>query len=171
MSKEIINITWQELPIMIAMAQKLKFIYACCTINIKVSCVVHLPRRISRPADILPTVASMYSFDAQCTNSLVSLRQRYALIVRTNLNTIENPRNGNGRIALHDSTLNNRHFSVICRPITKREWQDLWYNWKGSTSWGHFLSIMRLSGNTIFMNKITIIGLCNISSLIHSTWQ
>jgi hypothetical protein len=121
------------LPI-IAKEQKLKFIYACCTINIKMSCVVHLPRSISRPASILSTVASTDSFDAQCTDSLVSLRQRYALIARSELYTIENPRNGDGRIALHNSTLNYGHFSGICRLIAKRERQDLWYNWKGPTS-------------------------------------
>lgn len=171
MSRAILNIAWQELTIIIAKEQKLKFIYACCTINIKVSCVVRLPSSISRPAGILPTVASTHSFDAQCTNSLVSLRQRYALIARSDLNTIENPRNGNGRIALHNSTMNNRHFSVICWLIAKWERQDLWYNWKGSTSWGHFLLIMKLSGKTIFINKIKITGLRNISSLIHSTCQ
>jgi hypothetical protein len=104
---------------MIAKIQKLKLIYACCTINIKVSCVVHFPRGISGPAGILSTVASMHSFDAQCTDSLVSLRQRYALIVRSDLDAIENPRNGNGKIALHNSALNNGHFSGICRLVAK----------------------------------------------------
>jgi hypothetical protein len=47
-----------------------------------------------------------HSFDAQCTDSLVSLRQQYTLIAWSDLNTIEDPRNTDGGIALHNSTLN-----------------------------------------------------------------
>jgi hypothetical protein len=48
-----------------------------------------------------------HGFDAQRTDSLVSLGQQYALIARSYLNTIEDPRNGDGGIALHNSALNN----------------------------------------------------------------
>jgi len=84
-----------------------QFTYACCTIDIKVNCVLRLSCSISCPARVLSTMMGTHSFDAQCTDSLVSLRQQYALIAWSDLNTIEDPRNADGGITLHNSTLNN----------------------------------------------------------------
>jgi len=86
---------------------KKQFTYVCCTIDIKVNHVLHLSCSVSCPARVLSTMMGTHSFNAQCTDSLVSLRQQYALIAWSDLNTIEDLRNADGGIILHNSTMYN----------------------------------------------------------------